>query len=631
MGDAILSVAQTLHLLARDGRCSDATAPTSVRIVTTAPPGLASGLRRPVEHHASASAVVGHRGHDSPVDGRLCLECDVLVRPPGPVLMQKVAARSPGWAARVRCDPCRLLRKAYYEGTCAVTLPVAAGITQVAAQGGQLPAGSLAALSVEPSGQPSSGPEPLVTPAVPLRDVGTVADAPRPTGAELQHFSPADVLLSSAVGLLAGPSAPTAEPLGEPSVSAARTSAAAPARTSPSLEGPPSASPARPRTDNDLIEDAICIADAERASHASGLQRGDRVGLFDFGSAPLNGRTGILLDPVAPRKGSVPKWSVLVQGKRTPLRLPTAQLARLPPLATAGPTPPASTAFICAACGGDPGEGSPHPGPHPGHNTGDALCTVCYDEEEGPGPPCAGCSDPRQYVSDGVSYCYDCLKVGRPCNCGVLTIRTLEGFPTCHECCLHPCCGCGALVTTARLTSDHLCVCCALANHVDPALRATARACVELTTGPRVWDEGSPLARLLTASEGALDGGDGRFENASGDGDVDADENAYDDGGSENASGDGDEDTVGSAYDGGDGGSAQASGDGDAFEATCAGCGLPGSDSDTCPRCSGLNSAWSCSCGIRTWLFHLGNLTCFSCRPDHTLPHLQPHSFGTYA
>ena len=121
MGDAILSVAQTLGEMARGGLCSDTHAPIAVRVVAAAPPGLASEPQRSDTNHASGPAVSGHRGHGSPLAGRLCLDCDRLVRPPGPVLLGKISPTSdaydPSWAARVRCDPCRDERTAHYGGT----------------------------------------------------------------------------------------------------------------------------------------------------------------------------------------------------------------------------------------------------------------------------------------------------------------------------------------------------------------------------------------------------------------------------------------------------------------------------------------------------------------------------------
>ena len=120
LGDAIFSVAQTITQMARCGRCSDATAPASVRVAAIAPPGLDPVSRRSDVRHPSGPETAGHRGHGSPVDGRLCLDCDKLVRRPGRTLLRKInpmsSEYSPKWAPRVRCDPCRALRLAYYEG-----------------------------------------------------------------------------------------------------------------------------------------------------------------------------------------------------------------------------------------------------------------------------------------------------------------------------------------------------------------------------------------------------------------------------------------------------------------------------------------------------------------------------------
>lgn len=59
--------------------------------------------------------------------------------------------------------------------------------------------------------------------------------------------------------------------------------------------------PAAPRNDDDLIEDATRLANAERSFRdATPLQPGGREGLFDLAKARLNGLTGVLLRPVAP-------------------------------------------------------------------------------------------------------------------------------------------------------------------------------------------------------------------------------------------------------------------------------------------------------------------------------------------
>ena len=142
-------------------------------------------------------------------------------------------------------------------------------------------------------------------------------------------------------------------------------------------EGPPLELPAVPQTDDDLLEAAIRLADAERRSlDTAPLQPGDRVGLFDLDEKRLNGLTGVLLRPVAPRKGMAPRWYVELPGK-SPLRLPTANLARLPPPLVETPTPRASTAFICSVCAYPyDDEADVH---HPGTNTVDTVCTLCHD------------------------------------------------------------------------------------------------------------------------------------------------------------------------------------------------------------------------------------------------------------
>lgn len=64
----------------------------------------------------------------------LCLECDGLVRPPGPGLLVKINPASPGftsdWAARMRCDPYRAVRKADYEGTSPAAMGTSTETTQ---------------------------------------------------------------------------------------------------------------------------------------------------------------------------------------------------------------------------------------------------------------------------------------------------------------------------------------------------------------------------------------------------------------------------------------------------------------------------------------------------------------------
>ena len=139
-------------------------------------------------------------------------------------------------------------------------------------------------------------------------------------------------------------------------------------------EPSPAAAPSAPRADDDLIEDAIRLADAERSSQDTPLQPGDRVGLFNLDDARLNGLTGVVLRPVAPRNGMAPRWYVEVPGK-PPLRLKTAHLARLPPAVEEAPAPRASAGFTCCACNRRVDDGSDTP--HPGAVSGDPYCTAC--------------------------------------------------------------------------------------------------------------------------------------------------------------------------------------------------------------------------------------------------------------
>ena len=112
VGDTILSSAQILSQLATGGVHAGATEPAAVRAASA-------------EIRSTNPAAIMRRGHTSPLEGRLCLKCDHLVRPPGPYLKAKITPGSPehdpSWAARVLCDDCRDVRDAARAGAVPVS------------------------------------------------------------------------------------------------------------------------------------------------------------------------------------------------------------------------------------------------------------------------------------------------------------------------------------------------------------------------------------------------------------------------------------------------------------------------------------------------------------------------------